>query len=99
MEDFDDVDIKQYIYRVFRFIESILIFGGCVLIYCNVGVLRVGVMIIVYVMKIKGCKFKDVFKFVWFKRRNNFVILNDGFLRDLKKFEKQFVVVKVIKMI
>lgn len=50
-------------------------------------------------MKIKGCKFKDVFKFVWFKRRNNFVILNDGFLRDLKKFEKQFVVVKVIKMI
>lgn len=56
-------------------------------------------MIIVYVMKIKGWKFKDVFKFVWFKRRNNFVILNDGFLRDLKKFEKQFVVVKVIKMI
>lgn len=54
-------------------------------------------MITAYVMKTKGCKLKDALKFVRSKRRNNPVTPNDGFLRDLKKFEKQLVAVKVIK--
>lgn len=97
MEDSDDVDIKQPIYRVLRFIESTLTLGGRVLIHCNAGVSRAGAMITAYVMKTKGCKLKDALKFVRSKRRNNPVTPNDGFLRDLKKFEKQLVAVKVIK--
>lgn len=38
IEDSDDVDIKQPIYRVLRFIESTLTLGGRVLIHCNAGV-------------------------------------------------------------
>lgn len=97
MEDSDDVDIKQPIYRVLRFIESTLTLGGRVLIHCNAGVSRAGAMVTAYVMKTKGCKLKDALKFVRSKRRNNPVTPNDGFLRDLKKFEKQLVAVKVIK--
>lgn len=97
IEDSDDVDIKQHFYRVFRFIESTLTLGGRVLIHCNAGVSRAGAMITAYVMKTKGLKLKEALKFVRSKRRNNPVTPNDGFLRDLKKFEKQLVAVKVIK--
>lgn len=95
--DSDDVDIKQHFYRVFRFIESTLTLGGRVLIHCNAGVSRAGAMITAYVMKTKGLKLKEALKFVRSKRTNNPVTPNDGFLRDLKKFEKQLVAVKVIK--
>ena len=97
IEDSEDEEIKKQFYGVFKFVENTLTFGGRVLIHCNAGVSRAGTMVTAYVMKSKGMNLKDALKFVRSRRKNNPITPNDGFLRELKKFEKQLMSVKVIK--
>lgn len=89
IEDNEDEEIKSHFYKVFSFIEKSLNVGGRVLVHCNAGVSRAGTMVTAYVMKSKGSSLKDALKFVRSKRQNNPTIPNDGFMKELKKFEKQ----------
>lgn len=97
IEDSEDEEIKKHFYGVFKFVENTLTLGGRVLIHCNAGVSRAGTMVTAYVMKSKGMHLQDALKFVRSRRKNNPVTPNDGFLRELKKFERQLISVKVIK--
>jgi protein-tyrosine phosphatase len=89
IEDSEDEEIKSHFYKVFNFIEKSLTVGGQVLVHCNAGVSRAGTVVTAYVMKTKRLGLKDALKFVRSKRKNNPTTPNDGFMKQLKKFEKQ----------
>ncbi|XP_061164304.1 uncharacterized protein LOC133173329 [Saccostrea echinata] len=97
IEDIEDEQIQKHFSTVFKFIDSSLTLGGRTLIHCNAGVSRAGTIVTAYVMKSQGLGLKDALKFVRSKRKNNPTIPNDGFMKELKKFEKQLIAVNVIK--
>lgn len=97
IEDTEDEPIQTHFSTVFRFIDSSLTLEGRTLIHCNAGVSRAGTMVTAYVMKSKGLGLKDALKFVRSKRKNNPTIPNDGFMKELKKYEKKLTANGVIK--
>lgn len=70
-----------------EFINKAVLAGGCVLVHCNAGVSRAASIVIAYLMKHYGMKYEEAHRFV--KSKRSFIRPNDGFVEQLKIYEKR----------
>eukprot|EP01121_Diplochlamys_sp_Union-15-3_P001338 TRINITY_DN11165_c0_g1_i1.p1 TRINITY_DN11165_c0_g1~~TRINITY_DN11165_c0_g1_i1.p1 ORF type:complete len:158 (-),score=28.46 TRINITY_DN11165_c0_g1_i1:8-481(-) len=60
---------------------------GSVLVHCGAGISRSPTIVISYVMKKEGMTLEQAFNFV--RKARNFIDPNDGFMDQLKSYEKE----------
>jgi len=84
--DSSSYDILQHFDAVYDFIETKTLLNQNVLIHCEAGVSRSATIVIAYTMKKMGWNLLTAYKYVLEKRPS--ILPNDGFLRQLVKFQK-----------
>lgn len=96
-EDLEDTNLLQYFEKTFKFIDDARKKGGRVLVHCNAGISRAGTMVTGYVMKTQKLSMSQAMTFAQSKRRMNPIDPNEGFLKQLKKYEEMLKAAKIIK--
>jgi protein-tyrosine phosphatase len=96
-EDLEETNLLQYFEKTFKFLDDARKNGGRVLVHCNAGISRAGTMITGYVMRTKKLTMAEAMEFAQSKRRNNPIDPNDGFMKQLKRYEDMLRRAKVIK--
>lgn len=97
VEDLEDSNLLQYFEKTFKFIDDARGKDGRVLVHCNAGISRAGTMVTGYVMRTKGLTMTQAMSFAQSKRRMNPIDPNEGFMKQLKKYEEMLKAAKVIK--
>ena len=85
--DSETVDIKKYFEESGKFINEAIKNNGNVLVHCHAGVSRSSTILIAYVMKYQGMKLDKVLELLRSKREK--VNPNEGFIKQLKEYEKE----------
>ena len=80
------LSIDKYFDDCIRFIESAKNEGGKVLVHCMCGISRSVTIIGAYMIKTYKMSFNDTIKYL--KEKKQTINPNDGFILQLKKFEK-----------
>ena len=70
-----------------EFMHNCINCGGNVLIHCNAGVSRSATIAIAYLMKYYSMTYDEGFRFV--KSKRSFIRPNEGFIKQLKVYEKK----------
>lgn len=83
IEDFYSENIAQHFNDCYDFIEKS---KGNVYIHCAAGISRSPTIVIAYLMRKNRKKFSETFEFV--KSRRKYVNPNEGFINQLKEYEK-----------
>ncbi|XP_062590326.1 probable rhodanese domain-containing dual specificity protein phosphatase isoform X2 [Saccostrea cucullata] len=96
-EDLEETNLLQYFEKTFKFIDDARKTKGRVLVHCNAGISRAGTMITGYVMRTKGMTMTQAMEFAQSKRRMNPIDPNEGFMKQLKKYEEMLRKAKVLK--
>ncbi len=87
VEDYEGEDLKRYFEELVDWINQTIQSGGTVLVHCAAGVSRSASIVIAYLMRTNGWKYKRAFKFA-FKRRPC-ISPNPGFEKQLKQYDKE----------
>jgi protein-tyrosine phosphatase len=81
-------DLYSHLEKITTFIHNIIhnTDQEKMLVHCQAGISRSATIVIAYIMRLKRYSLQDALKFVQSKR--NIVLPNNGFLEQLKKFER-----------
>ena len=82
INDFSNENIIQYFYECIQFIEN----SNKVFVHCNKGISRSATIVIAYIMWKNHYNYIDSFFYV--KNKRNFISPNEGFIQQLKIFER-----------
>ena len=82
IEDEENQNLIKHIKECFRYIEN----SKKIFIHCMCGISRSPSIVIAYLMWKAHCSYYDAYFFV--KNRRKFICPNDGFVEQLKLFEK-----------
>ena len=85
--DSETADIKKFFGASNKFIDDAIKNNGNVLVHCHAGVSRSSTILIAYIMKHKEMKIDKVLELIRSKREK--VNPNNGFIKQLKEYEKE----------
>ena len=85
--DSQNINIKQHFEESYKFIDDALKYNGNVLVHCHAGISRSSTIVIAYIMKSQKMSFDKVLDLMKAKREK--VKPNDGFVQQLKEYEKE----------
>lgn len=86
-DDYDSFNYKIYFDEMSDFINESLLDQGKILVHCAVGASRSPTAIIAYLIKYKDMSMEDALILV--KKKRPLVHPNDGFIQQLKDYEKE----------
>ncbi len=87
IDDYSCTNIKQYFPENYEFLKNALENKGSILIHCWAGVSRSVTCMIAFLMEYKNISLDEATKIV--KTGRKIAFPNDGFVRQLKTFEKE----------
>ncbi|KAK3104037.1 hypothetical protein FSP39_023875, partial [Pinctada imbricata] len=88
VEDLPDQEIFSRLEDAVKFVEEGLK-GGKVLVHCNAGQSRAGSIVTAFLVKSRNLSVDDALKFARSKRKQNKVLPNSGFMKQLREYEKK----------
>ena len=86
VKDIDTFEILYYFDIANEFINKCKLMGGICLVHCKLGVSRSTTFVIAYLMKYANLTTDEAFEFV--KNKRSSIKPNDGFMRQLRMYEK-----------
>ena len=86
--DEPEFNITKYFDQTNDFINKVRTAGGALLVHCKVGLSRSPTVIIAYLIKYYEFSVDSAMKFM--KRKRPQIIPNQGFIQQLKEYEKKF---------
>ena len=86
VKDIDTFEILYYFDIANEFISKCKLMGGICLVHCKLGVSRSTTFVIAYLMKYANLTTDEAFEFV--KNKRSSIKPNDGFMRQLRMYEK-----------
>lgn len=90
--DYPGFDLQQYFTEITDFIHQSLSAKGVIVVHCLMGVSRSATAVIAYLIRFKGLRADVAYDLDDLVREKRSVISpNDGFLSQLKKYEKLFI--------
>ena len=85
--DSENINIKQHFQESYKFIDDAIKNNGNVLVHCHAGISRSSTIVIAYIMKSQKMSFDKVLDLM--KAKRDKVKPNDGFIQQLKEYEKE----------
>jgi len=92
VHDYPDFEIKRHFEKAIEYIDTNRKTGASVYVHCAAGVSRSATFVIAYLMKTMKMNVEDALKYV--KARRQVVRPNEGFLKQLKEYEKRALGIK-----
>ena len=86
--DEPEFNITKYFDQTNEFINKVRTAGGALLVHCKVGLSRSPTVIIAYLIKYYEFTVDSAMRFM--KRKRPQIIPNEGFIQQLKEYEKKF---------
>lgn len=87
IRDSEDEDISKYFHMVSSIIDDNMENGIITLVHCMAGISRSASLVIAFIMRSRGIGYDDAFNEV--RRLRKCIDPNDGFVRQLRTYEKK----------
>ena len=86
-DDYDSFDLQSYFPEITEFIHKSLTNQGTIVVHCLMGVSRSATAVMAYLIRFHGLSSEEAFEKV--KEKRTVVGPNDGFMIQLKQYEKK----------
>ena len=87
--DYSCFELQPYFPEITDFIHQSLSSQGIIIVHCLMGVSRSATAVIAYLIRFKGLTADKAYDLV--REKRTVASPNDGFLNQLKKYERQFI--------
>ena len=87
--DYSCFELQPYFPEITDFIHQSLSSQGIIIVHCLMGVSRSATAVIAYLIRFKGLTADKAYDLV--REKRTIASPNDGFLNQLKKYERQFI--------
>jgi protein tyrosine phosphatase len=95
VRDTEEEDIEKYFEECGEYIDNVIRNNGKILVHCSYGISRSATIVIAYLMKYKGMRLNEAYKYV--KDRRDIIEPNMGFKIKLDTYDYKLFVMPIIK--